>query len=356
MPNQSCPFIAGSRIEDPALFVGRRGELRTIASRMTAAQPTSVNVVGERRIGKSSLLYHFFQTYDARVNEPQRYAVVYLDLQSASCATEGDFYREVARALKRAAAGNAALTQPLEVQLLGRRGFSEAVRVWKQAHVLPVLCLDEFEQLLDHQREFDDGFYDNLRALMNGNALMLVIASRRMLDEYRKGSELTSEFFNLGQSLHLGDFGPSEVEELLRLPAREGNGESPLLRAGEQDLAKNWAGNHPYLLQLAALKLCDAAGNGRSVAWAKAEFAREAGRLRSGRMRRRRWIKRLGWLTVIPFLGQVARGIGDTWENVAAWIFGAAVLIVVAISGIALISGVAGWPDVKQQIDRFLED
>jgi hypothetical protein len=34
---------------------------------------------------------------------------------------------------------------------------------------------------------FDNGFYDNLRSLMNDNALMLVMASRKELSVY--GSE-----------------------------------------------------------------------------------------------------------------------------------------------------------------------
>ena len=64
------PFMAGPKITDPRLFVGRNEELHTIASRLTGEQPVSVNIVGRRRIGKSSLLYHFFQTYEQRVPEP----------------------------------------------------------------------------------------------------------------------------------------------------------------------------------------------------------------------------------------------------------------------------------------------
>ena len=48
-------------------------ELRAIVSRMEGALPVSVNVVGERRIGKSSLLYHLFQTGEQRVRDPARY-------------------------------------------------------------------------------------------------------------------------------------------------------------------------------------------------------------------------------------------------------------------------------------------
>lgn len=68
--------MAGPMLEDPRLFVGRNNELHAIASRMSGVQPTSINVVGEKRIGKSSLLYHFFQTWEQRVQDPNRYVVI----------------------------------------------------------------------------------------------------------------------------------------------------------------------------------------------------------------------------------------------------------------------------------------
>jgi hypothetical protein len=95
----SCPFVAGSKIEDSWRFVGRKQELHAIASRMSGVQPTSVNVVGDKRIGKSSLLYHFSQTWEQRVPEPSRYVVIYLSLQDADCHSEIGFYQAVAEAL-----------------------------------------------------------------------------------------------------------------------------------------------------------------------------------------------------------------------------------------------------------------
>lgn len=65
----ACPFIAGSMITNPRLFVGRKDELHSITTLMTGAQPTSINLIGQRRIGKSSLLYHFFQTWEQRVQD-----------------------------------------------------------------------------------------------------------------------------------------------------------------------------------------------------------------------------------------------------------------------------------------------
>ncbi len=96
-----CPFVAGAMIRDPRLFVGRKAELRNIAARMQGAQPTSINVVGERRTGKSSLLYYLFLTGEQRVRDPARYVLAYVSLQDARTRTESAFFRTIAGALQK---------------------------------------------------------------------------------------------------------------------------------------------------------------------------------------------------------------------------------------------------------------
>ncbi|MEK8020703.1 MAG: hypothetical protein VSS75_027870, partial [Candidatus Parabeggiatoa sp.] len=53
----SCPFIAAGKIEIGGPFIGRTEELNYIVNRMRSSHPTSVSVVGEKRLGKTSLLY-----------------------------------------------------------------------------------------------------------------------------------------------------------------------------------------------------------------------------------------------------------------------------------------------------------
>jgi hypothetical protein len=90
-------------------------------------------------------------------------------------------------ALNRVSRWKLGLRNPLKAQALHRKAFSDAIKQWKQQGVLRVLCLDDFESLLKRTEEFDNGFYNNLRSLMNDNALMLVVASRKELSVY--GSE-----------------------------------------------------------------------------------------------------------------------------------------------------------------------
>jgi hypothetical protein len=277
----SCPFMAGSKITDPRFFVGRKEELQTITSRMTAAQPVSINVVGRRRIGKSSLLYHFFQTYEQRVAEPTRYAVIYLSLQDARCQREDGLYQAIAWQLwhNSNVQTNPALSEPLKVKPFNRLAFCAAMGQYKRLGVLPVLCLDEFGPLFRHPEEFDNGFFDNLRSLMESSVLMLVVASHRKLEFYQRRHKLTSAFFKLWQVLPLGELTEAEAQALVCLPTSTIKGATPALSGQEQHFVRQLGGRHPYLLQLAASLLYEARESGRNVSWVKAEFQKEARRV-----------------------------------------------------------------------------
>ena len=221
-PSSESPFFAAGVITESRYFVGRRDELAFLTARMK--QATSVNVVGKPKIGKSSLLYHFANTYEQRVpEESDRYAAAYLSLEEACCRNEEDFYCAVAQAFLRlpkvrgsrfALPGQNRLRLAFENHTLDRAGFATAIKEWQDRGVLPVLCLDEFEKLLDNTQAFDEGFYDNLRSLMSPGALMLVVASRSPLNYYSQKHRLVSRFFNTGRTLSLQGLTEGEARDL----------------------------------------------------------------------------------------------------------------------------------------------
>lgn len=100
-PHPACPFIAGPKIDNTRCFVGRKDELRRLAGWMSGSQPVSVNVVGGRLSGKSSLLQQFARTYAQRVTEPGRFLVVCICLRLAKPKTEAEFYQTLAVALSK---------------------------------------------------------------------------------------------------------------------------------------------------------------------------------------------------------------------------------------------------------------
>ena len=315
-PSSESPFFAAGVITESRYFVGRRDELAFLTARMK--QATSVNVVGKPKIGKSSLLYHFANTYEQRVpEESDRYAAAYLSLEEARCRSEEDFYRAVAQEFLRLPKvrgslfplpGQNRLRSAFENRTLDRAGFAAAVLEWKDRSVLPVLCLDEFEKLFDNTRAFDDGFYDGLRSLVGQSALMLVVASRLPLGRYSRKHKLTSRFFNTGRILSLQGLTEGEADELARKPDLH----EPFLGEGDRKIVLEWGDRHPYLLQLAGSCLAETGARDR----AREEFDRQAAEVLAGEGERQRlrMLKPLWWiyqfvrsLGTIPELGSKVR-------------------------------------------------
>ncbi len=337
----SCPFISGPMITDRRLFVGRREILAQIVGRMEGVQPISVNIVGERRIGKSSLLYHLFQTWSERVREPGRYVVAYLNLQSARAQKRTTFYRAVAEALlqRPAVQRYTDVTAPLSQVPLTKAAFEEGVRALRAHGPLPVLCLDEFEALFAHPDEFDNSFYDALRSLTNGGSLMLVVASRRPLQTYRREQRLTSRFFNDGHVLTLGELTEAEAADLVRLPASTVRGAAAALSLEEQRLARRWGGRHPCRLQLAADALCRARQRGKDVTWARHEFENQE-QAQFGTSGGINWHALCALFLGIPRrLGQLARRTGETVDDVTNWLLGMLIVIVVLLVLLGILRG-----------------
>ncbi|MFP4102819.1 ATP-binding protein [Coleofasciculus sp.] len=322
-------------ITNPQFFVGRQEELDRITARMVNDQPTSINIVGEPRIGKSSLLYHFFQTYEQRVQgagkNPDNYVVVYLSLQGASCRQETSFYQAVAQVLLKrpVVQGNPGLVTPLQGGTLDRQGFSVAIEEWQAQNVLPVLCLDKFEELLAKPDEFTDDFYDNLRSLMDCNALMLVVASYERLDIYQQKYRLLSNFFNLGHVSPLGGMTEAEAMDLMRLPAHKIAGATAALSPERQQLGLAWGGRHPLLLQLAGCWLWEAQKYSRPDEWARQKFELEAQRVPHSGVTMRRLNRPVRLLVWLPMkLGRMARFVGDKLDDTSNLIAGTVILIV----------------------------
>ena len=371
----SNPFVAGPMLQNPQLFVGREEELRAIISRMRGSQPTSLNIVGERQIGKSSLLYYFFLTWQQRISQPEKYVVIYLSLKNANCQKEKNFYQAIAQKLLNCPSvkKESKLIGLLQKKTLNRLAFTQAIEEFKQQSLLPVLCLDDFDSLFDHrnehQKEFDNGFYDNLRALMDDSALMLVLTTCKELDVYGKEYHFVSSFFNVGHVIKLGEFTKDEAKYLTNLSVNSIE-ETPALTEEEQKLAKKWGKCHPYLLQLAAYYLWEARQNGRDFKWAEKEFKSQLNKDKyklNGHSR-----PKISWLLIITLIiiiigiisvmiimpqsilmifnsfGAIGQTL-DTIENLSHIIIGLLILVIVILSATRLL------PEVKEFLLHLLK-
>jgi hypothetical protein len=78
------PFTIRGALQRPEEFAGRAAEINDIVARLRSMQ--SCSVVGERRIGKSSLLYHLSQTGGPRIGD-ENYRFLYIEISKACSRT-----------------------------------------------------------------------------------------------------------------------------------------------------------------------------------------------------------------------------------------------------------------------------
>jgi hypothetical protein len=254
----SNPFFYGGKVST-SFFVGRTQQFRRIFSCLEIAntgQLQSVSVVGPHRTGRSSLLNYVAEKYDLFLQSPGSYCFAYVSPFDANCHTVPEFLCRVLDSLNL----NAHTHHNVTLQ-----EFQDAIGLLKQRGIHPVICLDEFEELLD-ANSFSDDFFNALRHLMSESALAFVIASTEPLSELVSPGKYTSPFFNIFTITEIGEFTAEEVGLLLE---RGRKCDRPFSDSDILHMRK-LGGRHPYKLQLAGSLIYQAKAAG-SVDWRAVE-------------------------------------------------------------------------------------
>jgi class 3 adenylate cyclase len=238
------PYLNRVMIPHPSMFFGRTVVVKRIASRICAQRPQSISIVGERRIGKSSLLnyLHNPRTRVRMMEEAERYICLFIDFQQLRNIDEGRFLQLVYRELEKT------LKDQIELELSpdneGMRFLCEQIT---QADYKLVMLFDEFESVTKNER-IGAQFYSFLRSLANNYTVAFVTASGRNLKDMCVSHEIAdSPFFNIFSVQHLGLFRRSAAEQLIAEPSAAAG--IPLEPVGPQILA--CGGLYPFFLQMA---------------------------------------------------------------------------------------------------------
>ncbi|KCZ72415.1 ATPase [Candidatus Methanoperedens nitroreducens] len=230
------PFLNRVMIKNPDEFFGRKNELRAIFSRLSNLQ--SSDVYGERKIGKSSLLYYIFLKIPEKLGND--YKIAYIDLQGAECQTVEGFLRYCLREVGL----NPEVINPSNSHNKNLMVFSESVRELRKKNK-PVLLIDEFERIIKRP-EFDNDFFDTMRSLGNNGDIAYVTASLHSLKTLCIEGHFTSPLYNIFSEVPLGLLSPEETIEFLSAK-REGIE----FTEKEIEFIKEIANNNPLHLQIA---------------------------------------------------------------------------------------------------------
>jgi hypothetical protein len=272
LPPRRSPFRPGMPLyaTDRYTADSRRRLLHTVRADITGG--TNVNLVGERRMGRTSLLNH---VYAGLLVDPG-VVVVRVNLQDGVDGAEG-FWGALLWGLVQAPAGARAVTDSRRRGLDDAQAstYHEVRRVLRdvRSETTTVVLVDEFERCFDSLEAFPlPAFFDNVRSMLGGDAYgpyaHAVVATRRPLAEYFVARQVTSVLPTYLPPRELELLSAADAEEILTQPSPHP------LSPSQRDQAQAWSGGHPCRLQCAAEAWYRGAEGGRDDGFVKEQFGR----------------------------------------------------------------------------------
>ena len=232
------PYTWRTAVRDPDMLYGREKELGEVVSRLCGNIPLNISVIGPRRIGKSSILWHISRPSSkmlpAKVYE--RFIFLYLDFQEVGTLSTARIVRWILQELTGETAFHGRDESDLKDLL--RKKLADL----EQEQKYLALVFDEFDSAV---RYMSAETLDYLRALAKYN-VAYIVATKQPLSEICATLE-SSPFSNIFTVLPIGLLPQHEAYKLVVEPSsRHG------VDFTDKDIyfILNIAGRHPFLLQV----------------------------------------------------------------------------------------------------------
>ncbi len=237
------PFPFGTSAP-PDRFYGRRNVILEVKSRIGGISPQCINIVGHRRVGKTSLLRYIRERTIEFCPESQKPLIVSLDLQDNKFHTPEGILEGLRRGI-----GKQTGTEPWQRQE-NDDGFAveDGLQAIADDGYRAIVMLDEFEAIARRLAEFED-WGEDWRSKASAGLVTMVIASKRPLAKLYQTLHLTSPFDNIFSTTILGALATEDWQHLVR----DGLGGE----VGTLELAwiDELAGGIPFYVQMAASML-----------------------------------------------------------------------------------------------------
>ncbi len=233
-----------SPIKDPKFFLGRRSLVSKIYARIGAGRPQSVSIVGDLKIGKSSLLsYLAHETIKREIlTKPDDYIFLFIPCRTDNQLTLGTFTGTIYRMTRKYTEKSSEESIQLEYNY-----FKRLVENLHKQNKKIILFLDDFN-LITLNPAFPLEFFSFLRSLANNYNLAYITTSYEDLQKLCISKDIEeSPFFNIFTNMSLRGFESAEIDPLFQMSAQDGgNGIEE-----DKDYLTEFVGTSPYPLQMA---------------------------------------------------------------------------------------------------------
>ena len=235
------PYSHRGPIRDARYFYDRTRE--TALTLQMVKNRQSVSVVGPRRIGKTSFLFHVADPA-ARAEgglAPEGCPFVYINGKDLGGLSRSDILRLMLQeTIAQAGKEGRNIPQPVDPC-----SFEQTIRESAQPGQHLVYLIDEFEYLSGNP-DLDARFFSFLRSLTIRYSI--ITASQAPLSALFRGRQMGSHFFNVFEPIHLGLFSEDDARRMIHRPSQAAGVK---FSKSTEDFVLDLCSPHPFFLQVA---------------------------------------------------------------------------------------------------------
>lgn len=241
------PYLNRKMIKDPKCFFGRKNEIKRIFDEVGTLHPQNISIVGERKIGKSSLLYYILQSDVKRqkLSHFEKYIFAFVDFHECLGITVKRFWKMLYSELEGKLPSGIVIRPVKDYET-----FKNMVKILENSGYKLILLFDEFDSILENEN-FEVDFFLSLRSISNRYDIAYIVSTQKNLLDLSRKDLLGSPFFNIFVTISLGLFQKDEALELIKRPSAKGG--IPLEEEAEFVLRN--AGLFPFFIQMLCSKL-----------------------------------------------------------------------------------------------------
>ena len=242
--NMTGTYNFTSPVYDPDLFLGRRALVSKIYARIGAGRPQSVSIVGDAKIGKSSLLHYLLheRIKGQMLTHPDDYIFLYIPCRTDNQLTLNTFTSTIFRMTREYSENSNNANIQIEYNY-----FKHLVENLHKQNKKIILFLDDFN-LITLNPAFPLEFFSFLRSLANNFNLAYITTSYEDLQKLCVSKDIEeSPFFNIFTNMSLRGFEAAEIDPLFQNSI--GGGSIDIKE--EKDYLTELVGMGPYPLQMA---------------------------------------------------------------------------------------------------------
>jgi len=260
------PYFNTSSIDETKSFFDRNVDIELLLNALFAKAAQCYSIVGQRKIGKTSLVQHIARPTTIEQFDPEisNYLFVYIDCQEDPdvLKSRGEFYHllldslcaEISKVLPSFMQDNAVnQLNPSSWQKEWQRVLRKLINSGFYVFVI----LDEFDKVIMQENLLKDGLFGSLRAYGAYSKFAWITCSFRPLhtvfeeafDEFkisRARRQSESDFFNIFSTHVVRLFEEEDVDELIIVPSTE---HGVVFSEEDRKAIIEFGGRFPYFIQ-----------------------------------------------------------------------------------------------------------